>query len=149
MAGHFSAWKLWVPRLGTLSATITTLCCLGVGAAISLTTAVGATFLTSDAVLRPLLAATLLLTVLGSALTWRAHRNPLPLMVTAAAGAWVFIAIFGSDLFAHGSGEDGHGTGHSVANPGAWAGLAVLIATQLWDVFLVRSKQNAKSPSVT
>jgi hypothetical protein len=121
MMSNLPAWQRWTPRIGALTATITTICCLGVGVAISLATAIGATFLTQDAVLRPLLAATLLLTAAGSALTWRGHRNPIPLIVTVLSGAGLFLAIFGPGLWQHTVSADGHEAGHSGANLWAWA----------------------------
>lgn len=66
--------------LGAVAAGFTALCCIGVSAAVSLSTALGATFLTRDSTLRPLLAVTLAVTVAGSALTytyWRRRRRPL------------------------------------------------------------------------
>src|SRR5712691_4114239 len=92
--GDIPFWQRWLPRAGTVAAGFTTLCCIGVTAALSLASAVGATFLTRDATLKPLLAATIALTVVGSALTYRRHRNPFPLLLTAVAGAWVFLFTF-------------------------------------------------------
>jgi len=68
-------WFGWVP-LG--AAGFTTLCCLGFSAALSLATGLGATFLTEDSTLRPILAVTLGLTVATSALTYWRHRRPGP-----------------------------------------------------------------------
>ncbi|MBA2560897.1 MAG: MerC domain-containing protein, partial [Propionibacteriales bacterium] len=101
----------------------TTICCLGFTAALSLASAVGATFLTRDATLKPLLVATIILTVVGSALTYRRHRNPLPLILTALAGAWVFLFIF---------------TVGGAPRPVVWAGLAVFLGVQVWDLILIR-----------
>lgn len=47
-------WQRWMPRAGVIAAGFTALCCLGVAAALSLATSVGATFLTRDSSLRPL-----------------------------------------------------------------------------------------------
>jgi len=125
-------WQRWLPRIGTVGATITTFCCLGVAAALSLASAVGATFLTRDATLKPLLIATLTLTVIGSALTYGRHRNPIPLLLTALSGIWVYSFIFVI-------------TG--TAKPVVWAGLATLIGVQIWDVFLVRKCQSPQATS--
>ena len=76
VSGGVPLWQRWLPRAGAIAAGFTTLCCIGVSAALSLASAVGATFLTKDATLRPVLAATLALTVVGSALTYWRHRNP-------------------------------------------------------------------------
>jgi MerC mercury resistance protein len=95
------AWERWLPRASAVAAFLTTLCCLGLSAAISLATALGATFMTRDSSLRPILAVTLLITVAASVLTLRRHHNPLPLVLTVAAGALVFWTLFGG------------GTGHA------------------------------------
>ena len=123
-------WQRWLPRIGTVGATITTFCCLGVAAALSLASAVGATFLTRDATLKPLLIATITLTVVGSALTYWRHRNPVPLLLTALSGIWVYSFIFVI-------------TG--TAKPVVWAGLATLIGVQIWDLVLVRKCQSRQA----
>lgn len=144
MSSEIPAWRRWAPRVATVSATFTALCCLGVTAALSLATAVGATFMTTDETLQPLLAVMLVLTAAGSLLTLLGHRNPLPLILTVASGALVFFAIFGSSLFAaheEASTHGGGGGGHSGGNIWAWSGLVVLIAVQVWDFWLVRSRR--------
>ncbi len=122
-AGHIPLWQRSLPRAGAVAAAFTTLCCLGFTAALSLASAVGATFLTRDATLKPLLVATIILTLVGSALTSLRHRNLLPLILTALAGAWVFLFIFTIG-----------GTPHPVV----WAGLAVFLGVQVWDLILIR-----------
>ncbi len=84
----------------------------------------GATFLTRDATLKPLLVATVILTLVGSALTYRRHRNPLPLILTALAGAWVFLLTF---------------TIGGTPRPVVWAGLAVFLGVRVWDLVLIRT----------
>lgn len=123
-------WQRWLPRTGAVATAITTICCLGIAAAISLASAVGATFLTRDATLKPLLLASITLTVVGSALTYWRHRNPVPLLLTVLSGAWVYLSIF---VIA------------GVARPAVWAGLAVLIGVQIWDVVLVRKCRAARA----
>ncbi|MDQ3165964.1 MAG: MerC domain-containing protein [Actinomycetota bacterium] len=122
--GHIPLWQRSLPRAGAAAAAFTTLCCLGFTAALSLASAVGATFLTRDATLKPLLVATIILTLVGSAFTYRRHRNPLPLILTALAGAWVFLFTFTIG-----------GTPRSVV----WAGLAVFLGVQVWDLVLIRT----------
>jgi len=122
-AGQISLWQRSLPRVGAVAAAFTTLCCLGFAAALSLASAVGATFLTKDATLKPLLVATIILTLVGSALTYRRHHNLLPLILTALAGAWVFLFIF---------------TIGGAPRPVVWAGLAVFLGVQVWDLILVR-----------
>ena len=147
VSGDVPLWQRWLPRAGAIAAGFTTLCCIGVSAALSLASAVGATFLTKDATLRPVLAATLALTVVGSALTYWRHRNPLPLLLTAAAGAWVFLFTFVIVGRAHAGSHDtmagmastsGHAGTPAPHWPLVWAGLAVFLAAQVWDVVRVR-----------
>ncbi len=131
-AGQIPLWQRSLPRAGAAAAAFTTLCCLGFTAALSLASAVGATFLTRDATLKPLLVATIILTVVGSALTYRRHRNPLPLILTALAGAWVFLFIF---------------TIGGTPRPVVWAGLAVFLGVQVWDLILIRRCRTARPES--
>lgn len=83
------------PRVGLIASAITTVCCLGVSFAVSLASSIGATFLTRDETLEPLLVAALLVTGLGTALTLRRHRNPAPLIAVLAGAALVFAALYG------------------------------------------------------
>jgi uncharacterized membrane protein (UPF0136 family) len=122
-------WQRFLPRAGAIAAAFTTLCCLGLTAALSLASAAGATFLTEDATLKPLLAASIILTLVGSALTYRRHRNPVPLILTALAGAWVFLSIFIID---------------GVPQLAVWAGLAVFLGVQVWDFILIRHCRTPK-----
>jgi len=131
-AANVPLWQRALPRVGALAAAFTTLCCLGFTAALSLASAAGATFLTEDATLQPLLIGTIILTLVGSALTYRRHRNPLPLTLTALAGAWVFLSIFTIG-----------GTPHPVV----WAGLAVFLGVQVWDLMLIRRGRTSQPES--
>ena len=153
-----AGWRRWVPAFGTLSATFTALCCLGISAALSLSTAVGATFLTRDSTLRPILAATLALTIAGSALTsWRTRRVG-PLILTTLAAAWIYTFIFVTggthaghtpvDHMADNLVEDvatQHGHGLSDGRMAlVWVGLATLIGAQIWD--FVRTHRSHSAP---
>ena len=151
-------WQRAFAPLGTVAAGFTTLCCLGMSAAVSLGTSVGATFLTRDSALRPLLAVTLGLTVAGSALTFRRRRGPAwPLALTVVAS----LAIYGALYSGNGamSGMDDGMAGETPALAGdrsgglgnnrlalVWAGAALLIGVQVWD--LLRTRRVRCSPSV-
>lgn len=78
-----------------LLALFTTLCCLGFPALVGVLAAIGAGFLVSDRYLEPLLAATLLLTLLIAGLHLRQHHQPGPFILSALAAASVFFAIYG------------------------------------------------------
>ena len=144
-----------LPRVGFVASAITTACCLGLSAAVSLATAVGATFLTRDATLRPLLAAMLAITVVGSAWTARRHRSLPPLVLSVVASVLVYSALYGPldkgigvGKAAAGHTQDGAmhdgmtaATGsHGGISPTVlvWIGLALLLVAQLWDVRRVR-----------
>ncbi len=87
--------------LGALAALITTLCCLGFPALVGLLTALGAGFLLSDRYLAPLLAATLLFTLLIDGLHLRRHHQPGPFILSLVAAGSVFFAIYGVGLLPH------------------------------------------------
>jgi len=101
-----------LPRAGFIASAITTVCCLGLSAAVSLASSIGATFLTRDATLQPLLAVTLTLTILGSIWTYRRHRSLLPLLLTIAAAVLVYSALYGPL-------DTGIGVAHAAAGHGA------------------------------
>ena len=144
----------FLPRAGLVGSALTTVCCLGVSSAISLASAVGATFLTRDATLQPLLTAMLAVTVAGSAWSARRHRSLPPFLLSVIASALVYSALYGP--LANGIGASGgphhsdHGAMHDAMATAArshggisstvlvWIGLAVLLVAQLWDVRQVR-----------
>jgi len=101
-----------LPRAGFIASAITTVCCLGLSAAVSLASSIGAAFLTRDATLQPLLAVTLAITALGSVWTYRRHRSLLPLLLTIAAAALTYSALFGPL-------DGGIGVAHATAGHGA------------------------------
>lgn len=128
---------------------------MGASAALSLATAVGATFLTSDSALRPLLAATLALTVGASALTYWRHRSAGPLVLSAIAATWIYTVIFlvGGSHGGHGQGshaDDMADHGSQAAHGGlsggrltlVWTGLALLVAAQVWDCLGIRRRRS-------
>ncbi len=144
-------WRRWFPRAATIGVAFTALCCLGVSAALSLASSVGAGFFLRDETLRPLLITALALTILASWLTFRRHHNPIPLMVTVAASAAVYGFIFvGAGPSSGGNGHGDHSIdaaadeSSAVADPSgargalAWSALAVLLGAQAFDIVAVR-----------
>jgi hypothetical protein len=131
--------------VGSVAAGFTTLCCLGLASVVSLTSAIGATFLQQDSTLRPLLVVTLGITVVGSALTFWRHRNPIPLLMTVVAGGWIYwftfvaagVAVGGGDTMESAAPAAGHEAGGHQGL--VLAGLAVFLAAQVWDVVRVRA----------
>ena len=145
-----------VGPVGTAAAGFTTLCCLGVSAAVSLSTSLGATFLTRDSSLRPLLAATLAVTVTASALTFWRHRGLVwPFAATAAAAIMIYGAVYvglgpgGMNDGMAGEAPPGPGAGHGGLGNFrlalVWTGAVLLIGAQLWDVLRVRRSRSAPS----
>lgn len=142
------------------------MCCLGVTAALSISTSLGATFMTRDSTLQPILILSLALTVAASALTYRRNRATTgPLLLTIAASVWIYAFIFLVDS-GHGGGHgtmgdhmtDHHVTTSTAAHHGlsttsqslVWVGFAILIGAQLWDPLRLRSRRRtAKLPGAT
>src|SRR5260370_39202992 len=92
--------------LAALAAFFTTLCCLGFPALVGLLSAIGASFLLNDRYLEPLLAGTLLLTLLIAGLHLRRHHQPGPFILSLVAAGSVFFAIYASTVLPHASGGD-------------------------------------------
>jgi hypothetical protein len=142
-------WRRWFTWVSLVSAGFTTLCCLGISVALSLASAIGATFLTRDATLRPILVGTLALTVAASVLTYRLRHRIAPLLITVASAIWVygFTFLFGASHGGHAQGDNMTGTAgaHTGLSGGrlilVWVGLGVLVAAQLWDLVGHRRSQ--------
>lgn len=147
----------WLPRAGLVASAFTAMCCVGLSVAVSLASGIGATFLTQDSTLQPLLIISLAITIAGSAFTFRRHRNPLPLLSTVLASAWIWASLYGplnGGIGVEGAvGHDASGdavsdgmSAMSVAGRGGgispttlvWVGLGVLLAAQIWDFARVR-----------
>ena len=116
------AWRRSLPAVSAVGALFTTACCIGVPAAISITSAVGAGFLLQDRYLQPLLIVALLITIGASALTFSRHRNPVPLIITTLSALMLYWFIY-----------------HDYRVPAVWVGIAAMVAAQVWDVVAVRS----------
>ena len=149
--------------VGLLAAGLTTACCLGLSAMLSLATSAGATFMTRDSTLKPILVATLGLTCAGSALTvWRHRSTILPLLMTVAASVAIYTLVYGFSLATGGQDtmNDGMGDSPTTAHAGStahqglssgrqtlvWVSVAILLASQVWDVLRVRRKRTAANP---
>jgi mercuric ion transport protein len=90
---------------GTLGAAFAAACCLGVAAALSVLTALGAGFLINDAVLIPLYAALLALSLWLLYRSARSHGRPGPFRLGAAGalvalvGLWIHpVVVYGGLL---------------------------------------------------
>jgi mercuric ion transport protein len=80
--------------VGSLGSIFAALCCLGVPALLAALSAAGVGFLINDAILFPLLFVSLGITIFGSYLTFRQHRNRLPLVVTIICSVLIVAGIF-------------------------------------------------------
>jgi hypothetical protein len=128
--------------LVALAALFTTLCCLGFSALVGFLSALGAGFLLNDRYLEPLLAATLLLTLLIVGLHLRRHHQPGPFILSLIAAGSTFFAIYGIGLLPHASGSD-HMADGMAATPTwspflAYGAILVLLGAQVWDLWLYR-----------
>ena len=139
-----------------LVALFTTLCCVGFPALVGLLSTLGAGFLLNDRYLEPLLAGTLLLTLLIAGLHLRRHHQPGPLLLSVVAAGSVFFAIYGTTVLPHAAGGD-HMADGMAATPGwspylAYGAILVLLGAQVWDLWLFRRcvrKTAASSPPVS
>ena len=128
--------------LASLAALVTTLCCLGFPALVGFLSALGAGFLLNDRYLEPLLAGTLLLSLVITMLHLRQHHRPGPFILSFVAAGTVFFAIYGIGLLSHVSGGD-HMADGMAATPIwspflAYGAILVLLGAQVWDLWLYR-----------
>jgi mercuric ion transport protein len=125
-----------------LAALVTTLCCLGFPALVGFLSALGAGFLINDRYLEPLLAGTLLLTLVIVGFHLRRHHQPGPFILSLLAAGSVFFAIYGIGLLPHASSGDHMADG--MAPTPVWSlflasvSILVLLAAQVWDLWLFR-----------
>jgi MerC mercury resistance protein len=114
--------------LASLAALVTTLCCLGFPALVGFLSALGAGLLLNDRYLEPLLAGTLLLSLVITVLHLRQHHRPGPFIFSFVAAGTVFFAVYGIGLLSHVSGGDHMADG----------AILVLLGAQVWDLWLYR-----------
>jgi hypothetical protein len=98
--------------------------------------------LLSDRYLAPLLATTLLLTLLIAGLHLRQHHQPGPFILSLVAAGSVFFAIYGIGLLPHAASSD-HMADGMAATPTwslflAYGAILVLLGAQVWDLRLFR-----------
>jgi hypothetical protein len=109
--------------------------------------------LLNDRYLEPLLAGTLLLTLLIAGLHLRRHHQPGPFLLSLVAAGSVFFAIYGIGLLPQTSGGDHMADG--MAAPLTWSPflaygvIIVLLAAQVWDLWLYRRCTPKAAPVLT
>ena len=109
---------------------------------VGLFSAMGASLLLTDRYLEPLLAGTLLLTLLIAGLHLRRHHQSGPFLLSFVAAGTVFFAIYGTTVLPHATGGD-HMADGMAATPTwspflAYGAILVLLAAQIWDLWLYR-----------
>ena len=109
----------WTGPIGSVFAA---LCCLGVPWLVAAVTAAGLGFIRDDAILWPLMIASILLAFLGMWLGRRAHQSWLPLALGVGSG----VALVAGVIFVHGF----------PARELIYAGSAGLIGASIWNAML-------------
>ena len=149
--------QFWMPgggsALAAFAALFTTLCCLGFPALVGFLSALGTGFLLTDRYLEPLLATTLLLTLLIAGLHLRQHHQVGPFILSLVASGSVFFAIYGVGLLPHAVGDD-HMADAMTAPPTwslvlAYGAILVLLGAQVWDLWLFRRCVSKAAPVPT
>lgn len=125
-----------------LAAFVTTVCCLGFPALVGFLSVLGAGFLLDDRYLEPLLAGMLLLTLLIAGLHLRRHHQPGPLLLSLVAAGSTFFAMYGIGLLPQVTSGDHMADGMATLplwSPYlAYGAILVLLAAQIWDLWLFR-----------
>ena len=107
---------------GSIGSGVTGACCLGFAPFLAGLSAIGAGFLINDLVLIPLFVVFLGITLWGLWTSRKRHGQPGPFFLGTAAAIIAFAALW---FFV----------------PLAYLGLATLIATSVWDIVLLRQRQ--------
>ena len=107
----------------------------------------------NDRYLEPLLAGTLLLTLLIAGLHLRRHHQPGPFLLSLVAAGSVFFAIYGIGLLPQTSGGDHMADGMAVTPTWspflAYGAIIVLLGAQVWDLWLYRRCAPKAAPVLT
>ncbi|MBI1930357.1 MerC domain-containing protein [Candidatus Poribacteria bacterium] len=109
-------------KLGIVGSLIAALCCLGVPAVLSIFTAIGLGFLINDAILLPLLALFLLITLVGLFAGYRSHLRKAALIVGLVSAVVMFLFLF-------------------IFSPITYIGLVGLIAASVLNVWHQRTRE--------
>ena len=110
----------WADTGGVLGAVFAALCCAGTPLIVSGLAALGLTALRSDAILWPLMLASLLVALWGFWRGWRLHGRAGPTIVATLGG----VSLVAGVIFVHGF----------PAMQLIWGGALLLIAATVWNV---------------
>ena len=105
---------------GVLGAAFAALCCAGTPVIVSALAALGLSFLRTDAILWPLMFASLAVALWGFSRARRVHGSPAPLILAAAGAASLVSGV----VFVHGF----------PAMQLMWSGAAALVAATVWNI---------------
>ena len=94
IANPYGFWQRHLDKIGVGGSIFAALCCLGFPALLSLLSAIGLGFLINDAILLPLLAVFLLLTIAGLAMGMRRHRKPWAFVLGILSTVTLALFIF-------------------------------------------------------
>jgi mercuric ion transport protein len=122
-AGSF--WSKHTDKVGIAGSIFAALCCLGFPALLSILGAIGLGFLINDAILLPLLAFFLIVTLAGLYLGVRHHKRWLAFVVGVLSAVLLFVSILVAFI-----------------KPLAYLGFAGLIAASVLNL-LLRVRQGA------
>ncbi len=107
---------LHAEKWGPLGAIFAAACCLGLTWLVSLVTALGAGILIRDSILLPLVVIFLAVTIGGLSRSYRRHSWTVPLAAGSLGAALLLVGMF-------------------TARPLSYAGIALLIAAPLLDLY--------------
>lgn len=96
----YSFWSRHADKIGSAGSFIVGLCCLGVPAMLSIVSAIGLGFLLTDAILVPMLAVFLAVTLYGLWNGFRRHGSRVPLITGSVGAAGVLAFLWFSSLLA-------------------------------------------------
>ena len=110
--------KEHLDKIGFLGTLVVAFCCLGVPVWFALLGALGATFLASFRILFPLLVLSLILVVLGLAISYKKHKKPQCLILGAVSGIIFFLGFwYGKNIL-------------------FYLGLIGLLTSSVWNIYL-------------
>lgn len=117
-------WQRYADKVGIGGSIFAALCCLGFPALLSILSAIGLGFLINDAILLPLLAIFLVVTLIGLYVGMRHHGQPWAFILGLTSAVITFVFIFINTIV-------------------AYFGLAGLIVSGVLNIWLkTRSLQN-------
>lgn len=88
------SWKAHVDKVGVVGSFIAAACCLGLPAVLAIFTALGLGFLINDAMLRPLIVISVVVTLAGLSFCYRVHWRPWPLVFAAVSGIALYFFLY-------------------------------------------------------